>query len=87
MLGGMTPVPERVEMLGLVGSEDATETDAALAPAEVGVNVTVMVQEAAAAMVAVQLFDCENWLELVPVMETETPVTEEEELLLVNVNA
>jgi hypothetical protein len=57
----LTPVPVKGTPLGCgLGTLSETFTDALLAPREVGVNLTLIVQLAPALTVAPQVFDCEK---------------------------
>ena len=67
--GLVVPVPLRLTLWGLVGSESLRVTFADRVPAAVGVNVTLRVQLAPDATLAPQVFVCAKSPGLVPVIE------------------
>lgn len=74
MLAGGLPVPVNAAVFGDVLAFEATERFADNAPAVCGFKNAVIVQFAAAARVAGQLFDCENEVGFAPVILTAIPV-------------
>ena len=65
---GAVPVPLRVAVWGVPGALSDTDTEAVLVPVVVGVNVTLIVQDAPAASELPQLFIWAKSELLVPVM-------------------
>jgi hypothetical protein len=68
------PPPVSATTCGLLGADSVMVTDAVRRPVAVGVNVTFIVQEAAAARVALQVLVSEKSVLLVPVTAMLMPV-------------